>query len=180
MDYLAECNEKMDKSVEALKASMATLRAGRVSAALLDKVNVNLYGSVSPIKYGATISVLSPTDLSVKPFDPSTVKDIVSGLNKADLGCTVVQNGNAIMLKFPAPSEDRRKDLEKQAKKYAEDGKVAIRNIRRDMNSKVKKDETLSEDMKKGFDEDIQKATDKHIAEIDKAYQDKVKDIETI
>ncbi len=180
MDYLAECNEKMDKSVEALKASMATLRAGKVSAALLDKVTCNLYGSPSPIKYGATISVVSPTDLSVKPFDSSTVKDIIAGINKADLGCSVAQNGNAIVLKFPAPSEDRRKDLEKQAKKYAEDGKVAIRNIRRDLNTKVKKDETLSEDMKKGYDDDIQKATDKHIAEIDKIYQAKVKDIETI
>lgn len=180
MDYLNECNEKMGKSVEALKASLSTLRAGRVSAALLDKVTFNMYGSVSPIKYGATISVLSPTDLSVKPFDPSTVKDIVGGINKADLGCTVSQNGNAIVLKFPAPSEDRRKDLEKQAKKYAEDGKIAIRNIRRDMNAKVKKDDTLSEDMKKGFDTDIQKATDKHIADIEKLYQDKVKDIETI
>lgn len=180
MDYLVECNEKMDKSIESLKESMATLRAGRVSASLLDKVLVNLYGSMSPVKYGANISVTSPTDLSVKPFDPSTIKDILSGINKADLGCTATQNGNALILKFPAPSAERRKDLEKQAKKYAEDAKVAIRNIRRDINTKVKKDDTLSEDMKKGFDDDVQKATDKHIALIDKLYQDKVKDIETI
>lgn len=180
MDYLDECNEKMEKSVEALKESMATLRAGRVTASLLDKVMVNLYGSMSPIKYGATIQVTSPTDLSVKPFDPSTVRDFVSGINKADLGCTLTQNGSTIILKFPAPSEDRRKDLEKQAKKYCEDGKVAIRNIRRDINTKVKKDDSLSEDMKKGYDDDIQKATDKHIAAIDKLYAEKVKDIETI
>lgn len=180
MDYLDECNEKMKKSVDSLKESFGTLRAGRVSASLLDKVTANVYGSVSPIKYAANVSVLNPTDLSVKPYDPTTLRDILSGINKADLGCTVTQNGNAIILKFPAPSEERRKDLEKQAKKYAEDAKVAIRNIRRDINSKTKKDDTLSEDMKKGYDDDIQKATDKHIAEVDKLLQEKIKDIETI
>ena len=93
MDYLDECNEKMNKSLEALKESLGTLRAGRVSAGLLDKVTANVYGSVSPIKYSANVSVLSPTDLSVKPYDPGTLKDILSGINKADLGCTVTQNG---------------------------------------------------------------------------------------
>ena len=180
MDYLDECNEKMNKSLEALKESLGTLRAGRVSAGLLDKVTANVYGSVSPIKYSANVSVLSPTDLSVKPYDPGTIRDILAGINKADLGCTVTQNGNAIVLKFPAPSEDRRKDLEKQAKKYAEEAKVAVRNVRRDVNTKVKKDDALSEDMKKGYDADVQKATDKHIADIDKLLADKIKDIETI
>ena len=180
MEYVKECNEKMDKSIEAIKASMASLRAGRVTPALLDKVTCDLYGETSPLKYGATITVISPTDLQVKPFDPSTAKSIIGGINKADLGCNVSQNGAAIILKFPAPSEDRRKDLIKQAKKYSEDGKVAIRNIRRDYNDKVKRDDTLSEDMKKNMNDDIQKATDKHIAEIEKILADKVKDIETI
>ena len=168
MATLEEFVEKMDKSTASLKESLGTLRAGKVTAQLLDKVTVVAYGEKCLLKSVAQISALSATDLSVKTFDPSIIKDLVSGLNKADLGCTVTQNGNAIILKFPAPSEDRRQDLIKQAKKYTEDGKVAIRNIRRDANNAVKKDTALSEDMKDDLTDKIQKETDKHIAEIEK------------
>ena len=180
MATLEEFVEKMDKSTASLKESLGTLRAGKVTAQLLDKVTVVAYGEKCLLKSVAQISALSPTDLSVKTFDPSIIKDLVSGLNKADLGCTVTQNGNAIILKFPAPSEDRRQDLIKQAKKYTEDGKVAIRNIRRDANNAVKKDTALSEDMKDDLTDKIQKETDKHIAEIEKILALKIKDIETI
>lgn len=180
MATVEEFIEKMDKSIVSLKESLGTLRAGKVTAQLLDKVTITAYGEKCLLKSVAQISSLNPTDLQVKTFDPSIIKDIVSGLNKADLGCTVTQNGNAVILKFPAPSEERRKDLCKQAKKYAEDGKVAIRNIRRDANNAVKKDDTLSEDMKTDQTDRIQKATDKHIAEIDKILELKIKDIETI
>lgn len=172
--------KKRDQSIASLKETFGTLRAGRVSAALLDNVKVDLYGERSPIKYGATISVLSPTDLQVRPFDVTTLKGMVGGINKADLGCTVTQNGNAIILKFPAPSEERRQDLIRQAKKCAEEGKVAVRNIRRDANNDIKKDKELSEDRRDNRLEDIQKATDKHIEEIEKLLANKVKDIETI
>lgn len=180
MATLEEFVEKMDKSTASLKESLGTLRAGKVTAQLLDKVMVVAYGEKCLLKSVAQISALSATDLSVKTFDPSIIKDLVSGLNKADLGCTVTQNGNAIILKFPAPSEDRRQDLIKQAKKYTEDGKVAIRNIRRDANNAVKKDTALSEDMKDDLTDKIQKETDKHIAEIEKILALKIKDIETI
>lgn len=180
MATLEEFVEKMDKSTTSLKESLGTLRAGKVTAQLLDKVTVVAYGEKCLLKSVAQISALSATDLSVKTFDPSIIKDLVSGLNKADLGCTVTQNGNAIILKFPAPSEDRRQDLIKQAKKYTEDGKVAIRNIRRDANNAVKKDTALSEDMKDDLTDKIQKETDKHIAEIEKILALKIKDIETI
>ncbi|MCI5670567.1 MAG: ribosome recycling factor [Candidatus Enterosoma sp.] len=180
MATLEEFVEKMDKSTASLKESLGTLRAGKVTAQLLDKVTVVAYGEKCLLKSVAQISALSATDLSVKTFDPSIIKDLVSGLNKADLGCTVTQNGNAIILKFPAPSEDRRQDLIKQAKKYTEDGKVAIRNIRRDANNAVKKDTALSEDMKDDLTDKIQKETDKHIAEIEKILALKIKDIETI
>lgn len=180
MATLEEFVEKMDKSTASLKESLGTLRAGKVTAQLLDKVTVTAYGEKCLLKSVAQISALSATDLSVKTFDPSIIKDLVSGLNKADLGCTVTQNGNAIILKFPAPSEDRRQDLIKQAKKYTEDGKVAIRNIRRDANNAVKKDTALSEDMKDDLTDKIQKETDKHIAEIEKILALKIKDIETI
>lgn len=180
MATLEEFVEKMDKSTASLKESLGTLRAGKVTAQLLDKVTVVAYGEKCLLKSVAQISALSATDLSVKTFDPSIIKDLVSGLNKADLGCTVTQNGNAIILKFPAPSEDRRQDLIKQAKKYTEDGKVAIRNIRRDANNAVKKDTALSEDMKDDLTDKIKKETDKHIAEIEKILALKIKDIETI
>ncbi len=180
MATLEEFVEKMDKSLLSLKESLSTLRAGKVTPQLLDKVSIVAYGEKCLLKSVAQISALSATDLQVKTFDPSIIKDIVSGLNKADLGCTVTQNGNAVVLKFPAPSEERRQDLIKQAKKYSEDGKVAIRNIRRDANNAVKKDTALSEDMKDDLTDKIQKETDKHIAEIDKILATKVKDIETI
>ena len=180
MAILNECIEKMDKTLSSLKDSFGTLRAGRVSPGLLDKVIVNVYDSNMPLKHVASITVASATDLVVKPFDPPTAKDILSGLNKADLGCNPVVNGGAIMLKFPAPSEDRRQELIKQCKKYAEDGKVALRNIRKDFNNKVKKDETLSEDQQHDVLDDIQKTTDEHTKKIDTMLAEKIKDIETI
>ena len=180
MEYIQDCKEQMSKSLESLKESLATLRAGRVTAQLLDKVYVKLYEENMILKSVASISNLSATDLQVKPFDPSTIKDIIGGLNKADLGCTVTQNGNVVVLKFPTPSEERRKDLIKQAKKYSEDYKIAIRNIRKEINNKVKKDEELSEDASFKLLEDIQKETDKNIAEVDKILESKIKDIETI
>lgn len=180
MDYKQECTEKMDKTISALKDSLATIRAGRVSPSLLDKVYVTCYGESMPLKHVATISATSPTDLSIKPFDPSTQRDIISGINKADLGCNPVVNAGAIMLKFPAPSEDRRKDLTKQCRKYAEDGKVALRNIRKDFNNKIKKDETLSEDAQHSALDDVQKVTDAHVAQVDTILAEKIKDIETI
>ena len=180
MDNLTECIEKMDKTIESLKASLSTLRAGRVTPGLLDKVMVNCYGENMPLKHVASIGVVAATDLQVKPFDPSTVKDVLGGINHADLGCNTVVNGGAIILKFPAPSEDRRQELIKQAKNYAEDGKVAIRNIRKDYNNKVKKDDTLSEDMQHDTLDKIQKATDEHTVTVDKVLNAKISDIETI
>jgi ribosome recycling factor len=180
MDTLQECVEKMDKTLQSLKDSLGTLRAGRVSPGLLDRVMVNCYGENMPLKHVATIGVISPTDLQIRPFDPSTTRDIVSGINRADLGANPVVNGSAIILKFPAPSEDRRQELIKQAKKYCEDGKVAIRNIRKDYNNKAKKDTTLSEDNEHDLETNIQKATDNHTAEIDKILAAKISDIETV
>lgn len=180
MAIYEECLDKMSKSIESLKISFGTLRAGRVTASLLDKVMVNCYGENMSIKNVASINSISPTDLQVKPFDPTTVKDVLGGINKADLGCSGTINGAVIILKFPAPSEDRRQELIKQAKKYAEDGKVAIRNIRKDYNNKVKKDDTLSEDEMHDLLDKIQKATDDHVKTIDDLLAVKIKDIETI
>ena len=180
MEIFEECKDKMNRSIEALKSSFSTLRAGRVTAGLLDKVIVNCYGENMPLKNVASINSISPTDLQVKPFDPSTARDILGGINKADLGCTVSQQTGALVLKFPAPSEERRQELIKQAKRYAEDGKVAIRNIRKDFNNKAKKDDTLSEDNMHDLLDKIQKLTDDKVRQIDEILQEKIKDIETI
>lgn len=180
MAIYEECLDKMSKSIESLKLSFGTLRAGRVTASLLDKVMVNCYGENMSIKNVASVNSISPTDLQVKPFDPTTVKDVLGGINKADLGCSGTINGAVIILKFPAPSEDRRQELIKQAKKYAEDGKVAIRNIRKDFNNKAKKDDTLSEDGMHDLLDKIQKATDDNVKTIDDLLAIKIKDIETI
>lgn len=180
MITIEQVNERMDKTISSLKETFGTLRAGKVTAQLLDKTLVKCYGETMLLKQVAQIQALSPTDLQVKSFDPTTTKDILSSLNKLDIGCTIVQNGNALVLKFPLPSEERRQDLVKQAKKAAEDGKVAIRNLRRDANGDVKKDTTLTEDQSHDLQNDIQKSTDKYIADIDKMLQEKIKDIETI
>lgn len=180
MITIEEVNNKMDKTIVSLKETFGTLRAGKVSPQLLDKITVKCYGENVLLKTVATISAISPTDLQVKTFDPSTTKDIYSTLSKADLGCTVVTSSNAILLKFPTPSEERRQELIKQAKKASEESKVAIRNLRRDCNNDVKKDKELTEDQQRDLLDDIQKATDKYIANIDKLLQDKIKDIETI
>lgn len=180
MDYKKECQDRMAKTLSSLKDSFGTLRAGRVSPSLLDKVTCTCYGEQMPLKHVATISVTSPTDLTIKPFDPSTIKDIVSGINKADLGCNPTINSGAVILKFPAPSEDRRQELIKQAKRYAEDGKVALRNIRKEFNNKIKKDEELSEDIQHDILDDIQKETDNNTKQIDNMLAVKIKDIETI
>lgn len=173
-------SSRMDKTINSLKETLATLRAGKVTPQLLDKTLVKCYGETMLLKSVAQITSLSPTELQVKTFDPSTTKDILGALNKADLGCTIVQNGNALILKFPLPSEERRQDLIKQAKKCQEEAKVAIRNLRRDANQDVKKDTTLSEDQAKDLQDDIQKTTDKYIESIDKIVSEKIKDIETI
>ena len=180
MSLLDECKEKMEKTLVSVKESLSTLRAGRVSPLLLDRVMVNCYGENMNIKSVASVSAISPTDLQVKPFDPSTAKDILSGINKADLGCNAVVNGGVLLLKFPAPSEDRRQELIKQAKKYAEDGRVALRNVRKDYNNKAKKDDSLSEDMLHSLLDDIQKATDLNIKKVDELLNNKIQDIETI
>lgn len=180
MAIVDECREKMDKTVQSAKEALGTLRAGRVTASLLDRVEVKAYGMMNPLKTVGSIQAVSPTELQVKIFDPSIMKDALSSINKANLGCNVAQNGNAIVLRFPAPSEERRKDLEKQAKKYGEDFKVALRNVRKDYNNKVKKDDTLSEDMQHDALDKIQKATDSHVKEIEALVSKKINDIETI
>ncbi|CAH8770033.1 ribosome recycling factor [Paenibacillus dendritiformis] len=171
--------ERMEKAIAALKRDLATLRAGRASAALLDRIQVEYYGAMTPVNQLANISTPDPRTLVIQPWDKSSLGEIERAIMKSDLGLTPVNDGSIIRLAIPALTQERRADLVKQTKKFGEDAKVAIRNIRRDANDDIKKLEKtdISEDESRRHQEDIQKTTDKYIAEVDKVLAAKEKDI---
>ncbi|MDO4518264.1 MAG: ribosome recycling factor [Bacillota bacterium] len=172
--------EKIKKSEELLKEELATVRAGRANAALVDKVSVDYYGSATPLKALANISVPEPRTLLITPFDPKSIAEIEKAINIANIGINPINDGKVIRLQIPQMTEDRRKELSKSVKKMGEDTKVAVRNLRRDANDKVKKMEKAGEytedDVKVTLD-DIQKLTDKSIKEIDVIVANKEKEI---
>ena len=172
--------EKTAKSIEMLKEELATVRAGRANAALVDKVMVDYYGSPTPLKSLANISVPEPRTLLIAPFDPKSIPDIEKGINIANIGINPVNDGKLIRLSIPQVTEERRKELTKTVKAMGEDAKVAVRNLRRDFNDKAKKAEKagdLTEDDVKDFLDDIQKIHDKAIKDIDQIIADKDKEI---
>ncbi len=172
--------EKVEKSISVLKEDLGTVRAGRANAALVDKVMVDYYGSPTPLKSLANISVPEPRTLLIAPFDPKSIPDIEKGINIANIGINPVNDGKVIRLAIPQVTEERRKELTKQVKAMGEDAKVAIRNLRRDYNDKAKKAEKggdLTEDDLKEFLDDIQKVHDKAIKDIDDIIAEKDKEI---
>ena len=176
-ELILECIEEMNNAHANFEKSLATLRAGRVSPAALEEVKVDYYGEKTPITYIASITNMQSNVLMVKPFDRNDVKSIVAAINEANLGVNPINDGDSIRLVFPTLTEDRRRDLVKVAKKYGEEAKVAIRNIRRDYNDKVKKDKELPEDLAKKLENDIQKATDEAVKNIDASVAKKEKEI---
>ncbi len=175
-----EAHERMHKTVEAVNREFHTIRTGKASPSLLDTIVVEAYGSRMPINQLGTISTPEARLLVVQAFDKSTVGDIVKAIQAADLGLNPQPDGQIIRIPIPPLNEERRKNLVKQAKHVAEEGRVAIRNIRRDANDELKqaeKSSDISEDqMHDGFDE-IQKITDEHIKEIDDLLEAKEKDV---
>lgn len=172
--------EKMEKAVQALSRELSTVRAGRANPSLLDRVMVDYYGALTPLNQLATITVPEARLLVVQPFDKSSIGDVEKAIQKADLGLSPSNDGNVIRLALPQLTEERRKELVKVVKKYAEEGKVAIRNIRRDANDDLKKEEkegTITEDDLRRATDEIQKVTDKYIAKIDEVANNKEKDI---
>jgi ribosome recycling factor len=162
--------EKLEKTESVLKENLNTVRAGRANPALLDKVNVDYYGVPTPLKSLANISVPDARTLMVTPFDPSTVATIEHALNEANLGINPSNDGKVIRLVIPQLTEDRRKELVKQIKKMGEDAKVAIRNVRRDFNDELKKQQKageITEDEMKSSLDDVQKTIDKAIKDVD-------------
>lgn len=170
----------MDKTIEHLIGDFAGMRAGRANPAMVDKIMVNYYGVPTPMNQLANINVPEARLLIINPWDKTSIPDIEKAIMKSDLGITPNSDGNVIRLNIPQLTEERRKDLAKVVRKRAEEGKVAIRNIRREANDLIKsseKDKLISENAgKKGLD-DIQKITDRFIKDIDQILQQKEKEI---
>ena len=171
---------RMDKTLESLKTDFGSLRAGRAHASLLDGIMVEAYGSMTPLAQVGTISVPDARTLSVSVWDKSLAKAVDKALRESDLGLNPASDGQLIRIPIPPLSEERRKELVKIASKYAEQNKVAVRNIRRDGLDgikKLKKDNLISEDEEKRFENEIQKLTDDAIKKIEEALSAKEKDI---
>ena len=170
VDVQGNLKEKIEKSIHVLKEELVTVRAGRANAAMLDKVMVDYYGMATPVKNLANISVPEPRMLVISPFDPKCIPDIEKGIMAADIGITPQNDGKVIRLAFPQLTEERRKELTKQVKKYGENGKVAIRNIRRDAMEKFKsmeKKSEITEDDRKDYEKELQDMTEKRCKQID-------------
>jgi ribosome recycling factor len=169
-EVINEANDRMNKAIEVLKKDYATLRAGRATPALLDKVVVEYYGVPTPINQMAKIAVPEPRMLTIQPWDKSAMADIERAIQKSDLGLTPNNDGSVIRLNIPQLTQERRSELVKVVKKKAEDCRVAVRNVRRDANDQLKmlkKEGEISEDEERRAEDEIQKTTDKHIKDID-------------
>ena len=177
---MADIEERMTKTIDSLKDSFNTIRTGRANAAIFDKVRVDYYGTKSPLNQVATIAIPEARSVIITPFDKSLITEIEKAIQVADLGLNPSNDGKVIRISIPALTADRRKELVKQAKTVAENSRTAIRNIRRDGNDDLKKqqkDGTLTEDGLKTETDKLQKLTDKYIDEINKIYDAKEKDI---
>ena len=178
-----EQEAKMKKCIDALSHELSTIRAGRASAAVLDKVQVDYYGSPTPIGQVAAITTPEPRTLLVTPWDPQVLRAAEKAILQSEVGITPVNDGKSLRLNFPPLTEERRRDLAKNVKKYGEEAKVAVRNIRRDLLEKLKaqkKKSEITEDDLKIAEKDIQKLTDDYIKEIDKITEKKDKELTEI
>ena len=181
-DY-KDFENKMKKTCDALTTQLATLRAGRANASVLDQIQVDYYGSPTPIQQVASIATPDPRTLLIQPWDGSVLKGIEKAILASDLGINPQNDGRVIRLVFPQLTEERRRDLAKQVRKYAEDAKVAMRNIRRDgmdYVKKLKKNSEITEDDQKKAEKDLQDMLDKYIKKVDAALAAKEKELMAI
>jgi len=179
-EIIKQTDEKMSKSFDAMIHTFSKTRTGRASASILDDIRINYYGTPTPIKQLCNVNIPEPRLITITPYDKTTLSEIEKAIHAANLGITPENDGNVIRLPFPALTEDKRKDIVKQIKKIAEDTRVAVRNIRRDLNElikKQKKNSEITEDQEKKILDDIQKATDKWIEKIDETARNKEKEI---
>ena len=183
MSDLKEYTNRMEKTCSILVENFNAVRAGRANAAVLDKICVDYYGTETPIRQMANIATPDPRTLTVQPYDASTLKAIEKAIQASDLGINPQNDGRLIRLVFPQLTEERRKDLAKQVRKYGEEAKVAVRNIRRDAMDKFKKQQKASEiteDDYKNLEKDMQKETDNYIKKIDELCAKKEKELSEI
>ena len=182
-EQLKVYDDKMTKSINSLNSELATIRAGRANPHVLDKLAVDYYGSPTPIQQVANVSVPEARMIQIQPWEKSLLKEIEKAILVSDIGINPTNDGTSIRLIFPELTEERRKELAKDVKKRGEEAKVAVRNIRRDANDFVKKQNKtgeLNEDQAKDEEDKVQKMTDKYIKQIDEAVEAKSKEIMTV
>lgn len=182
-EIISKSEEKMQKSISVLKTELTSMKAGRANPTMLDRIEVEYYGSMAAINQVANVSAPEPRIILIQPWEKSSLKAIEKAILKSDLGINPSNDGSVIRLVVPELTEETRKNLVKNVKKLGEDTKVAIRSIRRDANDKIKalkKEGDLSEDEIKKSEDDIQKRTDNYIKEVDKIIEVKEKEIMTV
>ena len=180
---LEEAEDKMQKAIEATKNSFNTIRTGRANPSLLDRITVDYYGAPTPLKSMANIGVPDASTITIQPFDKSSLSLIEKAINMSDVGLTPNNDGSIVRLNIPPLTTERRQEMVKLAAKLAEEGKVSVRNIRRDAVDSVRKQEKksdISKDESRDLQDKIQKKTDKYIAKIDELLAAKEKDITTV
>jgi ribosome recycling factor len=172
----AEVKKRMDGAIEHLRRELAGLRSGRASVTLLDPVQVEAYGSLMPLNQVASLSIPEPTLIVAQPFDPSLMSAIERGIQKSNLGLNPASDGKVVRIPVPALTEERRREMSKLVHRYAEDGRNAVRQVRRDANDRLKKllkDHKISEDDERRALEDVQRITDQHVTMIDEIQKKK-------
>ena len=178
MDEISlDCQKRMAKTAENLRATLVTLRTGRANPQMLNGLMIDYYGSPTPVNQVSSITVPEPRQLVIKPYDKNDIKAIVTAINASDLGINPINEGVQIRLMIPALTEERRRDLTKQARKYGEEAKVAVRNIRREYVDLVKESDDMTEDYQKRVLDEIQKVTDEAIKNIDQIVAEKEKEM---
>jgi ribosome recycling factor len=179
-DFLADAKRRMDRSIESTRDEFNSIRTGRASPALLDRVSIDYYGTATPLKSLASIASPEPRLLTIQPFDPSSMKAIERAIQESDLGLTPSNDGKIIRLPIPTLTEERRKDLVKIVRRVAEDGKVAIRNVRRDVLHHLRElvvSGEVGDDEERRAEQQVQKVTDEHTKSIDDLLKSKEAEI---
>ncbi len=177
---LLQASEKMDKALETLQRHLNSIRTGRANPNMLEHVEADYYGSPTPINQMSSISVVEGRQLVIKPYDKSIIKDIEKALNEANLGYPIQNDGDVLRISIPPLTEERRREFSKDAQKMGEEGKVAVRNVRRDANDAIKKNKEFNEDMKKDGQDEVQTLTDSYIAKVEKMVSEKTEEIMAI
>ena len=182
-ELLMTYEEKMEKSLKNLDDEFAAIRAGRANPRVLDRITVDYYGAPTPIQQVGNVSVPEARVIAIKPFDPSILGEIEHALMASDIGITPTNDGKVIRLVYPELTEERRKEIVKDIKKKGENAKVAVRNIRRDAMDALKKkgkEDGISEDEIKGYEDDVQQSTDTYVKKVDEAVEAKSQEIMTV